>query len=130
MWENPMADSLFDFLAILGNRAAAGALRLNRPVASGVVSSIASSPGGLSDFFLKGTKSAVAAKDGRLTIPASKTSCTLPTSVTIRGYGMESELLALVHNPGAKVKGFGEECPVPYNGAAESRAGIGAPQCA
>jgi hypothetical protein len=114
-----MADSMFSFLSTLDSRTvgeAAGVLRLpDEAVSPGMVSSIASPPGGLSEFFLEGTKSAVAAKGSRLAIPTSNTSCTLPTSVTIPGYGMELKLLALVHNPGATSEGFGEEYPV-HNG--------------
>ena len=109
-----MADSTFGFSAILGSHPvgeAAGTLRHNGLVSPVMVSSVASSPGGLSEFFLKGTKSAVAAKSSRLARPTYKTNCTLPTSETIPRFGMEPQLLAPVHNRGAELQGCGPEYP-------------------
>ena len=110
-----MADSMFGLLPKLETRTVGEAARLRLPDESfspGMVSSVASPRGGLSEFFLKGTKSAVAAKSSRLAIPAPKTRGTLPASEIIPECDLESRLLALVRNPAAKV-GVGEEYPVP-----------------
>jgi hypothetical protein len=108
-----MADPMF--LSVLERRTigkAARVLRLpDESVSPGMVSSIASPPGGLSEFFLKGTKPAAAAKSNRLAIPASETTCMLPASETIPECTLESRLLALVRNPGATWMASGKSTP-------------------
>ena len=112
-----MADSIFGYLSILESRTVgdtAGGLRPHdESFSPGMISSVASPAGVLSEFFLKGAKSAVAANSSRLAIPASETNCTLPDSEPIPECDLESRLLALVRNPGAKLFGVVEEYPVP-----------------
>jgi hypothetical protein len=110
IWENPMADSMFGFFSILDSRTAgeaAGSLWLSESASPGMVSPIASPPGGLSEFFLKGIKPAATAKGSGIAIPASQTNFMLTTPVTLAAYGMESRFLALVHSPGARSEGLG-----------------------
>jgi hypothetical protein len=125
MWDNPMADSTFASVAMLASRITGGpAHTFRRPGGSaplGMVPSIASPLGGVSDFFLlcaRTLDTAPPAWARRLAMPVSNTKAGLPLRA-----GVESRLLALVQNPGAKFGGFGHELPAPHTGAAVGQGG-------